>query len=139
LIGAGAIPGTLKWKRCVSSAALSDTEGALEAYADAARLSGGHSLTYSARATLLTRLGRIDEVQALLAEMTAQAARQYVPPYTFALVHTLLGDTDAAFASLERAIEARDLGLSGLPTDARLRALHEDPRFELLLSPLQVC
>jgi TolB-like protein/DNA-binding winged helix-turn-helix (wHTH) protein/cytochrome c-type biogenesis protein CcmH/NrfG len=112
---------------------LGDPEGALESYADAARLSGGHSLTYSARATLLVTLGRMEEVRALLADMTAQAERQYVPAYSFALVHTLLGDTDAAFASLERAVEARDLGLPGLPTDSRLQPLRDDPRFDVLL------
>lgn len=113
---------------------LGDPEGALSSYADAARLSGGHSLTYSARATLLTRLGKIEEVRSLLADMTAQAERQYLPAYSFAVVHTLLGDTDAAFASLERAVEARDLALPGLATDARLQPLRDDPRFAVLLS-----
>lgn len=112
---------------------LGDTEGALQAYADAARLSDGHSLTYSARASLLAQHGRMEDVRALLADMTAQAAHQYVPSYTFAVIHALLGDTDAAFASLDRAVETRDLGLLRLPTDLRLRRLHDDPRFGLLL------
>jgi DNA-binding winged helix-turn-helix (wHTH) protein/TolB-like protein/tetratricopeptide (TPR) repeat protein len=113
--------------------ALGDTEGALQAYADAARLSEGHSLTYAARADLLSQQGRTADVRALLADMTAQAAEHYVPAYTFAVVQTLLGDIDAAFVSLERAIEMRDLGLPGLPRDPRLRRLHDDPRFDALL------
>jgi DNA-binding winged helix-turn-helix (wHTH) protein/TolB-like protein/Flp pilus assembly protein TadD len=113
--------------------ALGDTEGALQAYADAARLSDGHSLTYSARASILAELGRTEDMRALLADMTARATHQYVPAYTFAVLHALLGETDAAFAALARAVEARDLGLPGLPTDSRLRRLRDDPRYEVLL------
>lgn len=113
--------------------ALGDIEGALQAHADAARLSGGHSLTYPARAKLLAQRGRIDDVRALLAEMTAQATHQYMPPYAFAVVHAQLSDNDAAFAWLDLAVEARDLGLFALATDSDLQSLHEDPRFTVLL------
>jgi len=114
--------------------ALGDTEGALNAYADASRLSGGNSQTYSLRASLLFRLGRIEEVRALLAELTERAAHQYVPAYTMAVVNAQLGETDVAFEWLERAVEARDMGLFSLPTDRRLRSVREDPRFEALLA-----
>jgi TolB-like protein/cytochrome c-type biogenesis protein CcmH/NrfG len=113
--------------------ALDDMPGALQAYSSAARFSGGHSLTYAARAGVLTRLGRRDEVRALLAEMTAQAARQYMPAYAFGVVHAQLGEADAAFEWLGRAVEARDLNLAFLPTDPRLKVLHKDPRFAALL------
>lgn len=113
--------------------ALDDLPGALQAYTDAARFSGGHSLTYTARANLLIRLGRRDEVSALLAEMTTRAARQYTPGYAFGVVHALLGDSDQAFYWLGRAVEARDLDLTMLPTDRRLKILHKDPRFAALL------
>jgi TolB-like protein/DNA-binding winged helix-turn-helix (wHTH) protein/cytochrome c-type biogenesis protein CcmH/NrfG len=109
---------------------LGDFDGALEAYADAARLSGGHSIVYASRAGLLVQLGRIEETQALVAVMKARAETQHVPAYTFAVIHALLGETDEAFAWLDRAVESRDLGLPGLLTDARLRVLRGDPRFE---------
>ena len=38
-------------------------------------------------------------------------------------------EVDAAFEWLDRAIEQRDLGLPGLPTDRRFRALRDDPRY----------
>jgi DNA-binding winged helix-turn-helix (wHTH) protein/TolB-like protein/cytochrome c-type biogenesis protein CcmH/NrfG len=117
----------------VARNALGDREGALDAYAEAARLSGGHSLTYAARAALLARQGRLDEVQALLAEMTARAENQYLPAYTFGVVHALLGNVDAALEALNRAVENGDLGLPGLASDSRLRVLHGDPRFDALL------
>jgi pentatricopeptide repeat protein len=114
-------------------AVLGDEEEALEAYSDATRLSGGHSLTYTARANLLVRLGRVDEVRALLEEMTERARHQYMPAYTFAGINALLGETDATFEWLERALETRDVNLPGLPTDTRFRLLHTDPRFQDLL------
>jgi tetratricopeptide (TPR) repeat protein len=114
-------------------AALDDLPGALQAYTNAARFSGGNSLTYTARASLLARLGRRDEVRELLAEMTTQAARQYMPAYAFGVVHAQLGEADASFEWLGRAIEARDLDLQLLPTDPRLKLLHKDPRFAALL------
>ncbi len=113
--------------------ALGDEEGAVGAYADATRLSGGHSLTYTARASLLIRLGRVDEARALLAEITARAAYQYVPAYALAVMNALVGEVDAAFAWLDRAVEARDVNLPNLPSDARLQSLRDDPRFEALL------
>jgi TolB-like protein/Flp pilus assembly protein TadD len=113
--------------------ALGDADGALQAYSDAIRLSGGHSITYAARFGLLIRLGRVDEARALLADLTAQAAHRYVPTYTLAVMSANLGDVDAAFAWLDRAIEARDVNLMSLPTDARLQALRADSRFEELL------
>lgn len=113
---------------------LGDPQEALRAHTDAARLSGGHSLTYTARAALLVRLGHGDDARALLSEMTTRATRQYVPAYAFAVVHAVLGEADAAFEWLDRAVEARDVTLWSLQTDPRLLPLHADPRFEALLS-----
>ncbi len=110
-----------------------DSQGALQAYADAARYSGDHSLTYEARARVLAGLGRMDEARALLAEMTARSANRYMPPYSFAVIHALLGDREAAFGQLERAIEARDLGLRGLRAEPAFQPLRDDPRFADLL------
>jgi TolB-like protein/DNA-binding winged helix-turn-helix (wHTH) protein/Flp pilus assembly protein TadD len=113
--------------------ALGDLEGAVQAYADAARLSDGHSLTYTARVSILVGLGRMADAEALLTEMTARAALQYVPPLALAVANAQLGETDTAFAWLDRAVAVRNVGLGSLATDPRLRSLHDDPRFEDLL------
>ncbi|MGD8340588.1 MAG: winged helix-turn-helix domain-containing protein [Gammaproteobacteria bacterium] len=115
-------------------AASGDSEGALDALADAARFSDGHSMTYLARITTLVALGRLDKATDLLDELMARAERQYVPAYTLGVAHALFGETDAAFESLARAIEERDVGLPALPGDARLNSLRDDPRFEALLA-----
>jgi TolB-like protein/DNA-binding winged helix-turn-helix (wHTH) protein/Flp pilus assembly protein TadD len=112
---------------------LGDLEGALSAYADAARLSDGHSLTYSAMISTLYELGRLEDARTLLAELTARAQRQYVPPFTLATVNALLGERDSAFEWLNRAVDTHGVGLTGLATNPALVSLHDDPRFEALL------
>jgi TolB-like protein/DNA-binding winged helix-turn-helix (wHTH) protein/tetratricopeptide (TPR) repeat protein len=112
---------------------LGDLEGALHAYEDAARLSNGQSQTYSARISTLYRLGRLDAARALLAELTARAERQYVPPFALGVANALLGDRDAAFEWLNKAVDTHDVGLTGLPTNPALLSLHGDPQFDALL------
>lgn len=61
--------------------------------------------------------------------LTQLAERSYVPPYKFAVIHSGLGEADAAFALLERAYAARDERLVLLDVDALLDPLRSDPRF----------
>jgi tetratricopeptide (TPR) repeat protein len=43
-----------------------------------------------------------------------------------------LGQTDAAFATLDRSLQDHDLGMIGLNMDPLLYSLHSDPRFQAL-------
>ena len=112
---------------------LGDLNGALEAYSDAARLSDGHSNTYMARASVLAKLGRTEEIRPLLAALTMRAERQYVPPFAVAVLNALLGDVDAAFVWLNRAVDANDVDLPDVPTEPSLKILYGDPRFDAFL------
>lgn len=113
--------------------ALGDLNAAQKASADAARFSDGHSLTYPARVEVLVRLGRQDEARELLKEAEERAVRQYMPPYTLGVLQALVGDKDAAFVRLDRAIEVHDVNLLGLEADPNLRSLRDDPRFKDLV------
>ncbi len=113
--------------------ALGDLNAALQASTDAARLSNGHSLTYTARVELLVQLDRREEARKLLEDAEERAASQYMPPYSLAVLQALVGDKDAAFARLDRAIEVHDVNLLGLEGDPSLRSLHDDPRFKDLV------
>jgi len=57
-----------------------------------------------------------------------------VPPAAFALVHAGLGNADAMFAWLGRAVDARDVHLVFLPVDAKWDRYRADPRFAALLA-----
>jgi len=53
--------------------------------------------------------------------------------YQYAAVHAQRGETDEAFASLDRAWSFRDPGLAIMKSDSLLRPLRGDPRFAALL------
>ena len=64
---------------------------------------------------------------------THLSGRQYVTEYGVALVHAGLGDRDAAFAWLDRALAARSHWLVWIGLDPRWRSLRDDGRFAALL------
>jgi tetratricopeptide (TPR) repeat protein len=106
---------------------------ALEAFQDAARLASGNTKTMAFRGHVLARLGRAAEARDILRTLESLSGERYVPPYAIALVQAGLGERDAAFASLDRAHEARDVHLVFLPIDPRWDAYRADPRFKVLV------
>jgi adenylate cyclase len=57
-------------------------------------------------------------------------------PSSVAQVKAYRGEIDEAFAWLERAYEARDSGLSNVLSNPWLANLHDDPRWEELITKL---
>ncbi len=99
------------------------------------RASGSSSVhVYSLAYYVYARTNHPDEIRKLLAELTTVRARQYVPADGFIAAYAQLGNLDAAFAELERAVLARDwsaLMIGMYPEYAPLRA---DPRYEKIRS-----
>ena len=56
------------------------------------------------------------------------ARERYVPAYDVAVVHAALGDDDAAFEWLEKAVEERSTAAL-IPVDPAFESLSADPRF----------
>lgn len=102
---------------------------ALVPYREVARLLGNdpHARTLIARATALA--GDAPAARRMLAEIEEQARVRYISPYSMALVHSALGDRDAAFRELERAVAERSSWMTYLAVNPRLDALRGDPRF----------
>jgi TolB-like protein/Flp pilus assembly protein TadD len=107
---------------------------ALEALANAPRLSRGNSKAISLRGYALAKLRRVDEVHDVLRTLEAVSRERYVPPYALALVHAGLGESEAVFQWLNRAYDARDVHLIFLPVDPKWDNFRSDRRFETLLS-----
>jgi hypothetical protein len=61
------------------------------------------------------------------------AERKFVTSYGLALVHAGLGETDAAFACLDRAFAERSHWLVWLRLDPRWKGLRSDRRFAELI------
>jgi Flp pilus assembly protein TadD len=105
---------------------------ALAAYQQALNVQGNlpELITFVARTHALN--GRRDKALQTMAELKGLDEHS-VHPYSIALVHIALGDTDEAFRWLEKAYHARDEDLVILKVDPRLDFLRGDPRFMSLL------
>jgi TolB-like protein/Flp pilus assembly protein TadD len=86
---------------------------------------GGRSLL----GVTLALAGRTAEARAELAYRIESASTKYVSAYDIASIHAALGDTDQAFAWLDRAFEERSALLHSLRIDPVMDAIRGDPRY----------
>jgi TolB-like protein/tetratricopeptide (TPR) repeat protein len=102
---------------------------ALDALNNAGRFSGGNSKAISLRGYIFAKMERTTEACDVLHTLQAVASNRYVPPYAMALVHAGLGRPDDAFASLQQAVDGRDVHLMVLPIDPKWDPFRSDNRF----------
>src|SRR5262249_40328370 len=108
---------------------MGQTSQALEALAEASRLSNGNSKPVSLSTYMLALSGRVSEAREVLSTLEQLSRTRYVPPYAIALVYSGLNDDDTAFQWLEHALAERDVHLIYLPFDPKWDRLREDCRF----------
>jgi predicted Zn-dependent protease len=113
---------------------LGKSDLALEALADAARLSGGNSKAISLRGDVLAKIARVQEAREVLRTLETLSHERYVPPYAMALVHAGLGEPGATFEWLDKAYAERDVHLMYLTVDPKWDPYRSDPRFDALLA-----
>jgi eukaryotic-like serine/threonine-protein kinase len=77
--------------------------------------------------------GNRGEAQGVLQALLARAKQSYASPFDIALVYTALGDKDAAFAWLDKAVAEHSTWLVYSKWEPRLDPLRSDPRFPKLL------
>jgi TolB-like protein/Tfp pilus assembly protein PilF len=82
--------------------------------------------------------GRRQEALKLLEKLTDPSRNRYVSPYNIALIHLGLGDTNEAFAWLDKAVADHSEWIVMLGTDPRLKPLRADPRFARLAQRVKV-
>jgi DNA-binding winged helix-turn-helix (wHTH) protein/TolB-like protein/Flp pilus assembly protein TadD len=78
------------------------------------------------------------KARAILNELNERAKREYIDPYLIALVHTCLGEKDAAFEWLGKAYEARSPWMAWVKVEPKFDRLRSDARFESLLRQLNL-
>jgi TolB-like protein/tetratricopeptide (TPR) repeat protein len=83
------------------------------------------------RARILARAGRTKEARQLLAHVPAVSPRR-------AEILVALGDNDAAFASLFRALDQRDSWLLFIKSDPLFDSLRDDPRWPVVLQRMNL-
>jgi tetratricopeptide (TPR) repeat protein len=79
------------------------------------------------------RLGRTDEAQKILDELTERSKQQWVAPYLVATAYVNLDRRDQAFEWLQKALEDYDEWIDCINIDPALDLLRSDPRFQDLL------
>lgn len=89
-----------------------------------------HTLAYLGYADAV--IGKTTEAQNILRELDGLSHQRFVSPFDMAGIQAGLGQTDAAFALLEKACEVHDPLLSRLLVDERTKALRSDDRFQVL-------
>jgi TolB-like protein/tetratricopeptide (TPR) repeat protein len=78
--------------------------------------------------------GKPAESRRILAELEAKRKTTFVAPTSLAKICFALGDTDAGFGWLRKALDERDQGLMFLRSDPDFPpSIHSDPRFKRLL------
>jgi TolB-like protein/Tfp pilus assembly protein PilF len=92
----------------------------------------------AAAAQLHAAQGRREEAKELLAQLQAGASDRYISPYLMAAAQGSLGQRNAAFASLERAVKERADLVAYLRIDLRVDSLRTDRRFARLLRQLRL-
>lgn len=111
---------------------LDSTAAAVAIHERALALSDSGALFVSSLARSLALDGRRAESKQLLQRLEADASREYTPAYEIAKVHEALGNRDAAFAWLERALEARAHSMALMKVDPQFASLRGDARFARL-------
>jgi TolB-like protein/Flp pilus assembly protein TadD len=77
--------------------------------------------------------GKRDEARRILARMEKLHEQGIVPSGSVAILHGALGESNEAFAWLEKAYEERDPQLTYIKAGRRFEPLRKDPRFEQLV------
>jgi TolB-like protein/Tfp pilus assembly protein PilF len=104
---------------------------AMEVSGDSPPMMGwlGHTLALS---------GNVSEARALLERLYRKAAQGYVPPTSLAWIHLGLGEIDAAFEWLNRAVDECDQLLMPIKSYTFLDPIRTDPRFAALLRKMNL-
>jgi TolB-like protein/Flp pilus assembly protein TadD len=77
--------------------------------------------------------GHRREALRVLNDLRTRSDSHYISPLDIATVQLGLGDKDATFALLERAVQTHDGGLVFFAVDPRYDPVRQDPRFQALL------
>jgi serine/threonine-protein kinase len=92
----------------------------------------------SIEAMALAGSGQRDQARAMAAAISQRSSQEYISPVSIAYVHTALGDFDAAFAHLDRAVHDRDPNILGMKSNPIFDPIRDDPRYHALLAKMQL-
>lgn len=104
---------------------------AIAAYREGIRLGDDSADSQIYLSEAYAKAGETKKAVAILKQL--QTGKEYVSPAGLAIIHSALGETDKAFALLERAYSLHDQQLIWLGVDGGFAPLRADPRFQDLM------
>lgn len=113
-------------------------DAALASLQQAVELSGGSAWASGFLGHALAQAGQLEPAREVLRGMRSSGRNSYISPAMLALVHTGLGEHEAALTALEKAYETRDIRLAYLQIDHRWEPLRGDARFAALAARLKL-
>ena len=111
---------------------------ALACYAKARQADANSKFVDSLEAMTLAAAGERDKAEELLGAIMRRSAQEYISPVSIAYIYTALGDYEAAFGHLDRAIQDRDPNILGLKSNPIFDPLRQDARYQALLKKMQL-
>jgi TolB-like protein len=111
---------------------------AIAAHRKAADLTGGAPMMLGWLGFALAESGDTTGARTLLTRLRAMPQNVYVPPSGIAAIHLGLGEIDAFFEWMDRAIEARDHMIMPIKTYPFLDGIRDDPRYAALLCKMNL-
>ena len=117
---------------------LSRFDDAKRAIDQARTLGTSEALCMQAAANLEANAGNRESAESLIDALQTLSKNSYVSPVGFALLATVLGECDVAFAWLKRAVAERSCRLAHLKVEPGFDKLKTDPRFLSILSAIHL-
>ena len=117
-----------------------EMEEALRAFERMVAVSGNRYSAVAPRGFVYGRMGRTEEARAMLAllEERAREFPEVLTPVDAAYIHKGIGDLDAVFDLLHRAVDERIGGVVFIPSSPLWRDVRSDPRWEALAARIGV-
>ena len=109
---------------------------AIAALQNGVKLMGGHPFAVAALGQGFAAAGMRREAELVLERLDGLAVERYTSAYDRALIYAALGDREAAFDWLNRALAERSAFLVFITWDPRADSLRSDPRFPGLLKQI---
>jgi len=113
-------------------------EEAIAAHRKAVEISGGVSALIGWLGLALGLSGNAAEARSLLEVLHNRAEKGFVPPTSLAWIYLGLGETDAAFEWLNRAVEECDQFMMPIKSYEFFDPIRGDPRFRTLLHKMNL-
>jgi DNA-binding winged helix-turn-helix (wHTH) protein/Flp pilus assembly protein TadD len=117
---------------------LGDFDEAITELRNAHACSGGHPIAVAAMGHVYATGGDAAKARKLLDELHATSRQRSVSPYWIGLIHTALGDSDAAIRELARGLKERDPWSVWLGVEPRFDPLRSDARFSRFIHELRL-